>query len=296
MALTLVDAQPGLLELVDPDQEMRELASGFTFIEGPAWSRWDEYLVFSDIQDDARWRWSAARGAELVMKPCFIGNGMVFEPDGSLLICEHVTSSVVRVKPDGDRHVVAFHYEGTYLNSPNDVAVKSDGSIYFTDPDYGRWDHPVGVARPFELGFQGVYRVPPGGGDAELLVERELFDQPNGICFSPDESLVYIDDLQCVRVFDVRDDGSLAGGRVFHDGTTHADGMKVDSRGNLWCTTQSGVRVIAPDGELLGVVATPETVANIAWGGPEWRTLFLCTSTTLRSIETRVASTPLPYH
>ena len=128
-------------------------------------------------------------------RPNYIGNGMVYEPDGSLLVCEHVTSSVVRIRPNGDRQVVAFHYEGTYLNSPNDVVVKSDGAIYFSDPDYGRWDHAVGVKRPFVLGFHGVYRVPPGGGDVQLVVEQDTFDQPNGLCFSPDESRLYVNDL-----------------------------------------------------------------------------------------------------
>jgi len=304
MALSLLHATPALAELVDPASDFEELATGFRFIEGPAWSPWDEHLLFSDIQSDSRWRWSAERGAEVVMRPNFIGNGMVFEPDGSLLVCEHVTSSVVRIRPDGDRHVVAFHFEGTYLNSPNDVCVKSDGAVYFTDPDYGRWDHAVGVARKFELGFQGVYRVPPGGGDCELLVPRDLFDQPNGICFSPDESRLYVNDRRRVRVFEVRPDGSLAGGDVFCDemgssevpGRGNPDGMKVDERGNLWCTARGGIWVLSPGGDLHGIVETPETVANIAWGGPGWRTLYCCTSTTLRRLETLVASTPLPYH
>lgn len=304
MPLTLRHATPALLELVDPAQELRELASGFHFIEGPAWSRWDGHLLFSDIQDDARWRWTPARGAELVARPNYIGNGMVYEPDGSLLVCEHVTSSVVRIRPDGAREVVAFHYEGRYLNSPNDVVVKSDGAIYFSDPDYGRWDHAVGVKRPFVLGFHGVYRVPPGGGDVQLVVEKDTFDQPNGLCFSPDESRLYVNDLTHVRVYDVQPDGSLANGRVIHDGmgsedipgTGNPDGMKVDERGNVWCTARDGIWVLTSDGDLLGIVETPETVANIAWGGPDWRTLYLCTSTTLRALETRVASTLLPSH
>jgi gluconolactonase len=304
MPLTLRDATPELLALVDPEQELQELAAGFGFIEGPAWSRWDHGLLFSDILTDTRWRWSPERGAEVAMHPNYKANGLCFEADGSLLACEHVTSSVIRIRPNGDRQLVAFHYRGAYLNSPNDVVVSSDGAIYFSDPDYGRWDHPVGVARPFELGFHGVYRVPPGGGETELVVERDAFDQPNGLCFSPDESRLFVNDLTCIRVYDVRPDGSLAGGDLFHDGLGdtdipgrgNPDGMKVDERGNVWCTARGGVWVLSPAGALLGVIETPETVANIAWGGPGWRTLFLCTSTTLRAIQTRVASTPLPHH
>lgn len=303
MALELIDPTPTLLELVDPDAELRKLADGFVFTEGPVWHPRDRFLRFSDIQNDTRWRWSQAEGATVEQRPNWIGNGMVYAANGDLLVCEHVTSSVVRIRPNGDRAVAAFHYRGTYLNSPNDVVERSDGSVWFSDPNYGRWDHAVGVARKFELGFQGVYRIPPGG-ELELVVAEEEFEQPNGLCFSPDESVLYVNDLTNVKAFDVASDGSLSNGRVLCDdmgsdeipGTGNPDGMKVDERGNLWCTARDGVWVLAPDGTLLGIIETPETVANIAWGGDGWRTLFLCTSTSVHALETKVASTPLPYH
>ena len=304
MALRLIEATDALGELVDTDAELRKLADGFVFTEGPVWNRDGRFLLFSDIQNDTRWRWSEESGATVEARPNFIGNGMVYAANGDLLVCEHVTSSVVRIRPNSDRAIIAFHYAGTYLNSPNDVVERSDGSIYFSDPNYGRWDHPVGVARKFELGFQGVFRVPPGGGDIELLVAEDEFEQPNGLCFSPDESVLYVNDLQHVKAFDVAPDGSLGKGRVFCDGmgsddipgTGNPDGMKVDALGNLWCAARDGVWVLSPDGDLLGIIETPEVTANLAWGGSDWQSLFLCTSTSLHVLETNVASAPLPYH
>jgi gluconolactonase len=304
MPLTIQHGTPGLHELVDVDSSMRKLADGFSFIEGPVWNREGRFLLFSDIREDTRWRWSDERGAEVYMRPNYKGNGMVYDADGWLLVCEHVTSSVIRISPEGDRRIVAFHHEGRYLNSPNDVITRSDGTVYFSDPNYGRWDHPVGVKRPFELGFQGLYRVPPGGGDTVLLAPEDAFEQPNGLCFSPDERTLYVDDLHDVTAFGVRPDGSLEHARTFHrdmgsgsiPGSGNPDGMKCDERGNLWCTGRDGIWVFRPDGELLGIIETPEVIANLAWGGDDWRSLFLCTSTSLHVLETTVASAALPYH
>lgn len=300
----LIDATPELEELIDPAQTFRQLGSGYLFSEGPAWNDRQQYLEFSDIPGDARWRWSEPDGMQLVMSPNFKGNGMVFEPDGSLLICEQVTSTVVRVLPNGDRQVAAFHFGGKYLNSPNDVITRSDGSIYFTDPNYGRWDVPVGVGRKCELDFQGVFRVPPGGGDCQLVVDRAEFEQPNGLCFSPGESVLYVDDRTDVKAFDVAPDGSLSNPRRFHTdmgssggpASGNPDGMKCDEQGNLWCTARDGIWVINPEGKLLGIVRTPEVAGNLVWGGPDLRSLFVTTSTTLHVIETRVAAARLPYH
>jgi gluconolactonase len=302
--LTIKHARPEIEALVDPQTEFRQLAEGFLFTEGPIWNQDGAYLLFSDIQNDTRWRWSESDGATIVARPNWVGNGMVYDADGNLLVCEHITSCVTRIRPNGDRNIASFHYRGTYLNSPNDVVTRSDGSIYFSDPDYGRWDHPVGVKRPFELGFHGVFRVPPDGGETELVVARDEFDQPNGLCFSPDESVLYINDAHRVKAFDVASDGSLHHGRVFHSdmasdaipGDGNPDGMKCDEHGNVWCTARGGIWVIAPSGDLLGIIETPEVTANLAWGGPDWRSLYLCTSTTLHVLETKVASTPLPYH
>ena len=292
-----------LHHLIDPDAELEQLAEGFIFAEGPAWNDVGQELIFHDIPGDARWRWTDERGLELVESPDFKGNGAVFEPGGGLLVCEQVTSSLVRIRPDGAREIPAFHFEGKYLNSPNDVITRSDGSIYFTDPNYGRWPVAVGVGRECELDFQGVYRVPPGGGPVELVVARDEFEQPNGLCFSPDESVIYINDRTNLKAFDVASDGSLVNGRVIGEGMGSAeiaggnpDGMKTDELGNVWCTARHGIWIFAPDGELLGILPTPEVSGNLVWGGPDLRTLYITMTTKLVRIETKVASCRLPYH
>ena len=181
--------------------------------EGPIWHPREQCLYFSDIPADTRRRWSAADGASDVRHPNDKGNGMTLDADLNLYICEHVTSALIRETPSGERQVLASHYNGKELNSPNDVVVKSDGSVYFSDPWYGRM--PVfGLERERELGFQAVFRIAPDGA---LHCEVDDFDQPNGLCFSPDESILYINDTTRahIRVFDVGADGSLSNGRMF---------------------------------------------------------------------------------
>ncbi len=284
-------------ELVEEYAPVRQLATGFEFVEGPVWHPLDRYLLFSDMPGDVRRRWDERHGVREVARPSNKGNGLTYDAELNLLVCEHATSSVVRLRPDGTREVLASHYREQELNSPNDLCVRSDGSIYFTDPCYGRM--PVyGVERPRELGFQGVYRIPPGGGggDPQLLVDRHLFDQPNGLCFSPDERLLYVNDTEQanIRVFEVRPDGSLDGGRLFASGIRDAlrpglpDGMKCDQRGDLWVTGPGGVWVFAPDGRHLGILAVPEQTANLHWGGADWRTLFLCATHSLYAVTTKI--------
>jgi gluconolactonase len=301
--LSFVSATDALANLIDKDQDFRLIGSGYGFTEGPAWNPAGDYLIFSDIPGDRRWRWSEAGGMELDAWPTYKGNGMAYEADGSLLVCEQVTSSLIRIRPDGLREVVAFHYQGKYLNSPNDVIVRTDGSVYFTDPNYGRWDVPVGVGRKFELDFQGVFRVPPGGGDAELVVAEKEFEQPNGLAFSPDESVLYVNDRRDLKAFDVAPDGSLSNVRTLKDemgspgtpGNGNPDGMEVDELGNIWCTARGGIWVIAPSGDLLGVIETPSVAGSLVWGGADLRSLFVCTSTTMHVIKTRVGPAPIPF-
>lgn len=296
-------ARTEIHDLLDPAAEFRRLAGGFVFTEGPVWDAATGSLLFNDIRNDTGWRWRESTGAEIVARPNFIGNGMVFDRAGNLLVCEHASSTVVRILPNGDRQIVAYHYQGRYLNSPNDVVTRSDGTIYFTDPDYGRWDHAVGVHRRRELDFQGLFAVSPAG-QLWLAAPADTFDQPNGLCLSPDERELYVDDRRGVMAFSVAADGSLSGPRQLRTDLSSPpgeergdpDGMKCDAEGNLWCTGRDGVWIMRPSGELLGVLETPEIVANLAWGGPDWRTLFLCTSTTVHALRTRVRSAPLPYH
>jgi gluconolactonase len=293
-----------LFELVDREAQVEKLATGFTFTEGPIWNKEGRFLLFSDMPGDVRRRWDQESGVQEVMRPSNKGNGMTFDLDGRLLVCEHSTSSLVRIDPDGTgsgREVVASHYEGKELNSPNDVIVADDGSIYFSDPWYGRM--PVfGVERDRELGFQGVYRIAPGGGDPQLLVDD--FEQPNGLCFSPDASLLYINDTPRahIRVFDAQPDGTIANGRMFFENIGSGvieegipDGMKCDEHGNIYVTGPGGIWVISPEAEHLGVIEVPENTGNLNWGGDDWNELYIPSTTSVYRIRLKVSGNRLSY-
>jgi gluconolactonase len=297
---------PKVYELVASSVQVEKLAGGFTFTEGPIWHP-DGYLLFSDMPMDVRRRWTEAGGVEEVMKPANKCNGMTLDADLNLIVCEHSTSRVVRavLNPDGteaSRETIASHYDGRELNSPNDVVVRSDGSIYFSDPTYGRM--PVyGEERPQDLAFQGVYRIPPGGGPVQLVAGD--FTQPNGLCFSPDGSILYVNDsgVLHVRRFQVQDDGTLSGGEVLIDGIGSpddfeggiCDGMKCDEQGNVWVTGPGGIWVVDPDGEHLGTVEVPEHTGNLNWGGPGWNILYVPASTSVYRFATKVRGNPVPH-
>ena len=295
-----------LFELVDDNVEVEQLGTGFVFTEGPVWHPTEHHLLFSDMPGDTRRKWSEAAGVEEVMKPSFKCNGLTYDADLNLLVCEHVTSSVVRERPDGVRELLAFHWQGKYLNSPNDIVVGADGSIYFTDPWYGRFPG-FGIERERELGWQGVFRIPPGGGQdsLELIAAEDEFEMPNGLCFSPDGSLLYINDTPRahIKVFDVRSDGSISDGRLFAEGIGSGkvedgglvDGMKCDEHGNVWVTGPGGVWVFDAAGEHLGVVEIPESVGNITFGGPDWTWLFVPASKSLYRVKTKVSGNREPY-
>jgi gluconolactonase len=294
-----------LHELIDANAEVEQIGTGFTFTEGPIWNPSGNFLLFSDMPGDTRRRWDDQSGVTEVAKPSNKGNGMTLDAQGRLIVCEHVTSSVVRLDPDGTgggREVLATHYQGKELNSPNDVIVHSSGAIYFSDPTYGRM--PVfGVEREQDLDFQGVYRLPPAGGDPQLLVDD--FVQPNGLCFSPDESLLYINDTDRahIRVFDVADDGTISNSRVLADGIGTGDlesgelvdGMKCDEHGNVWVTGPKGLWVFTPAGEHLGIVEIPEGVGNLHWGGPDWSWLFVPATTSVYRVKTKTRGRREPF-
>jgi gluconolactonase len=291
-----------LATLLDHGAVPALLAEGFGFTEGPVWVAAEQCLLFSDMPGDTRWRWSEQRGVERVASPTFKGNGMCLDTEGHLLVCEQVSSCLVRFR-GARRELVAFHHRGSYLNSPNDVVVRgADGSIYFTDPPYGRMYATGGWIRSRELAFAGVFRVPPGGGEVELLLPEGEFDGPNGLCFSPDETILYVNDSDrhLVKAFDVATDGSLGNPRVLIDGVgggageAIVDGMECDERGNVWVTGPGGVWVISAGGERIGVIETPETCTSLTWGGADMRTLFLTTTSTLHTLATLVGPSPLP--
>jgi gluconolactonase len=290
---------PGMLDLVEADAELEQIGSGFTFTEGPLWTNRDGgSLLFSDMPGDTRRRWSAAGGVEVVAHPSNKGNGLSYDLEDRLLICEHATSSLIRIESDGSRTVLASHWQGKELNSPNDVVVASDGSIVFTDPPYGRWPG-FGVEREQELDFCGVYRIAP---DGELSLLADDFQKPNGLCFSADEKTLWINDTDGghIRRFSVGSDGALSGGDVIYQmegfslETGIPDGQKLDENGNLWVSGPGGLHVVTGDGELLGRILTPENVGNQAWGGDDWQTLFICTSSTVHTLRTTVAGHRTP--
>ena len=279
-----------------------QLGSGFTFTEGPIWHPIEHHLLFSDMPADVRRRWDERNGVKEVRRPSNKCNGMTYDADLNLIVCEHATSSLVREFPDGRRETLASHYEGQELNSPNDVCVHSSSAIYFSDPWYGRVPD-YRVERLRQLGFQGVYRVPPGGGAPQLLVDRHLFNQPNGLCFCPEGRRLFVNDTAqaLIRVFDVEKDGSLSNSRQFATGIKSElelglpDGMKCIAQGNVWCTGPGGVWVYSPRGELIGKHRVPEQAANLAWGGAEFRTLFVTATHSVYAIPTKVGPRKEPH-
>ena len=287
--------------LVDEDAEVEQIATGFTFTEGPIWMA-DGSLHFSDMPGDKRRRWHPDEGVTVLRDPSNKCNGMTLDNDGNLIVCEHVTSSVVRESPEGGRETLATHWGDKELNSPNDVIVARDGSIIFTDPTYGRMPG-FGLERDQDLDFQGVYRIPAGGGDLQLLVDD--FAQPNGLCFTADESLLYINDTDRahIRVFDVGADHQLSNGRVFAENIGTADlakgdlvdGMKLDEDGNVYVTGPEGVLVFSPDGEHLGTIKVPEPVGNLNWGDDDWKSLYIPASTSVYRVRMNVAGNRLGY-
>jgi gluconolactonase len=299
-----IDAKsPAIFELVDEGASVEKLAGGFTFTEGPIWHPKEHHLLFSDMPGDVRRKYTPDGTVVEVRNFSNKCNGLTYDADLNLLVCEHTTSSVVRERPDGTRETIASEFEGEELNSPNDVVVRSDGSIYFSDPWFGRFPG-FGIPRKRRLGWQGVFRIPPGGGELELVLPKEEFEMPNGLCFSPDESLLYINDTPRahIKVWDVNADGSLSNGRMFFDGVGTGvieegipDGMKCDEHGNIWVTGPGGVWVISPGGEHLGTVQVPENVGNLTWGGEDWHTLYLPSSTSLYAIRTKVGPRHEPY-
>jgi gluconolactonase len=292
-----------IYELVEEGSQVVQVATGFTFTEGPIWHPTEQYLLFSDMPGDVRRKYTPDGTVVEVRNFSNKCNGMTYDADLNLLVCEHVTSSLVRETPQGAREIIAQEFEGEELNSPNDVTVHSSGAIYFSDPWYGRFPG-FGHPRQRRLGFQGVYRIPRGGGDLQLVVERDEFEMPNGLCFSPDEKLLYINDTPgaYIKVFDVEEDGSLSNGRMFFEGVGTGeiekgipDGMKCDERGNIWVTGPRGIWVVSSSGEHLGVILVPENTGNLTWGDEDWHTLYIPSSTSLYTIRTIVGPRREPY-
>ncbi len=275
---------PRLDEIVDVDAKRETLGTGFGFLEGPIWHPLGQHLTFSDIPNNRLHRHSDAAGFSIYREPSNMANGNTYDAEGRMLSCEHATSRVVR-EQGGRLEVLASHFQGRELNSPNDIVVAADGAIYFTDPTYGRQGRH-GVERPVELGFQGVYRIDV---DGSLTLLAGDFEQPNGLCLSLDGAALFVADTtrRHVRRFEFTGDG-LSGGDVFCESPA-PDGLKVDIQGNLYAGGPEGVYVYHRDGgALLGIVRTPEFCANFTWGDSDLRSLYLTASTALYRV--RVAT------
>jgi gluconolactonase len=282
---TIERVDPRFDQLIPPGAKLEKLADGFDWSEGPVWVPAGQYLLFSDIPKNTVWKWKDGQGISLYLKPSgysgsapFTGrepgsNGLALDKEGRLLLCQHGDRRVVRQEKDGKLTVLADRYQGKRLNSPNDLALKSNGDLYFTDPPYGL---PGQMKDPGkELDFQGVYRLSPSG---ELTLLTKEMTRPNGIAFAPDEKTLYVansDPAQAIwKAFPVRPDGTLGAGKVFFDSTAWVkagkkglpDGLKVDQAGNVFATGPGGVCVIAPDGTHLGTIATGVPTANCGWG------------------------------
>ena len=264
--------------------------------EGPLWWHEGNYLLFSDIHNNRRMKWAQADGVTTFHDSTNRSNGLTRDLQGRLVACEHDSRRVTRLEADGSVTVLANSFQGRQLNRPNDVVVKSDGSIYFTDP----WTHRR-PAEQWELDFSGVYRLSPDLGRLTLLLKD--FVVPNGLAFTPDESVLYVNDSRRghIRAFDVQPDGSLAraSDRVFCDLRGERpgapDGMKVDGEGNVYCGGSGGLWILDSGGEHLGTIVhgAPATT-NLAFGGSDWRTLFFTTRNSLGSVQTKIAGLPVP--
>lgn len=289
-----------LVELV-AGNHVEQIATGFGFTEGPIWMP-DGSLHFSDIEQSRRRRWKPNEGVSVLRDPSNNCNGMTLDSKGRLVVCEHNTSRIVRESPDGNSEVMASHYRGKELNSPNDVIVASDDSIIFTDPDWGRTSPEVGLMRDVQLDFRGVLRVPADGGTTELLAAD--FAQPNGLCLSPDESLLYVNDTPraTIYVFDIGPNFAVANKRVFAEGIGDGDetvgavdGMKLDEFGNVYVTGPNGIWVFSPEGDRLGVIEVPEVVGNLNWGDADWKTLYVAATSSIYRVRMNVAGNHLRY-
>jgi len=287
---------PRLNEVVGPDVSFEKLGTGFKFTEGPLWHPLEQHLTFSDMPGDIMRRWSAAGGVRTFRQPCNKSNGLAYDRQGRLLICEHASSRVTRLEADGSTTTLASHNGPTELNSPNDIVVRHDGAIYFSDPTYGRMD-VFGLPRPQALSFQGVYRIDPKSGAVRCLADD--FKQPNGLCFSLDERRLFVNDTdrKHIRVFDITADGGLANGRVWAEtkgeGAGAPDGMKIDAIGNVYCCGPGGIHVFDPEARPLGVIRVPEYTANFCWGDGDYRSLYITASTSLYRVRTLIPGRPL---
>lgn len=286
MATTLAD--------IVESPEAERLATGFEFTEGPLWHP-DGYLLFVDIRRSQIFKLVPGGKPELIREHSGESNGMTFDAQGRVVICEMANRRVTRMEADGSFTVLADRWDGKRLNRPNDIVGKSDGSLYFTNPGRERLDPAV-----VDMPFNSVHRITPDGR-VDLVIPN--VDYPNGLAFSPDERLLYVANTrpgQYILVYDVHSDGTVSNGRHFaempSETTTNGvpDGMKVDQAGRVYCTGPGGCWVFEPSGALIGIIRLPEYPANCAWGGPDRQTMFFTANTSIYRLRMKTPGTPIP--
>jgi gluconolactonase len=278
--------------LVQGSAKLETLYEGCRWAEGPCWFGDANQLIWSDIPNERLLRWVPDGGVSVYRQGSTFINGNTRDREGRLVSCSHGARNVVRTELDGSITVLADSYRGKRLNAPNDVVVKSDGSIWFTDPGYGILSDYEGYKGEFEQDGCNVFRLDPQSGELSVVVDD--FIRPNGIAFSPDEKILYVADSayshgedlpRHIRAFDVGDDGTVRNGRVFAETDTGLpDGFRLDVEGNLWTSAGDGVHCFNPSGVLLGKILTPDVVANVEFGGPRRNRLFICATQRLHSI------------
>ncbi len=278
--------------LIIPPAALETLWTGGRWTEGPAWFGDSRTLLFSDIPNDRMLQWAEGLGVREFRAPANYSNGNTRDREGRLITCEHGRRCISRTETDGRITVLADRHQGRRLNSPNDVVVKSDGTIWFTDPSYGITSDYEGNRAESEIGACHVYRLDPT--DGALTAVAEDFVRPNGLAFSPDEKTLYVADSSVthdpagnhhIRAFDVIEGRRLAKGRVFTEiSPGFPDGFRCDTQGNVWCSSGDGVQVFAPDGTRLGKILVPEHVSNLCFGGPKKNRLFITATTSLYSL------------
>jgi gluconolactonase len=291
VAASITSLDPRFDQLVSKDAKLEKIADGFTWVEGPVWNKQGGYLLFSDIPANVVYKWKTGEGTSLYLRSSgyrgavpFAGrepgsNGLTFDADGRLILCQHGDRQIGRLESNGTITSLADYYDGQKFNSPNDLVFKSNGDLYFTDPPFGL---PKVFHDPDKGSLQGVYRLSKDGNVTLLIKDIKA---PNGIAFSPDEKTLYVSDVDPERAawlaYDMKADGTVTNGRVFFDATRWRnnpffgpDGFKVDEHGNIFGARPGGLSVIGPDGVLLGTIETSQPTSNVAWG-EDGHTLFI---------------------
>ncbi|EJM98421.1 SMP-30/gluconolactonase/LRE family protein [Phyllobacterium sp. YR531] len=295
----LAQDDPAFQSFFQPGATLERISTGYIWVEGPVWLDDISELRFSDIPNNRMMTWSEEKGTRVFRQPSQRTNGSAVDRGGNMVSCEHGGRCISRTGKDGTYEVLATHWQGKRLNSPNDLVVKSDGSIWFTDPPYGIISDHEGIRADSEIGSNNVYRLDPSTGEVELVAGD--FDRPNGLAFSPDESVLYIADSgrarghgfgfddsrpHHVRALEVLDDTKLGASSVVADIDMVPDGLRVDTEGLLWISAVDGIHCYTPEGRRLGRILIPEVVANLTFGGSNGSRLFITATSSVYAVET----------